>query len=42
MAKNYGKKEEEISQNEQLKKYLEDTIKTEKAIKFIVDNAKIK
>ena len=42
MAKNYGKKEEEISKNEHLKKYLEDTIKTEKAIKFIVENAKIK
>ena len=42
MAKTYGKSEEEISKNEQLKKYIEDTMKTEKAIKFIVENAKIK
>jgi len=42
MAKTYGKSEEELDKNEQLKKYIEDTMKTEKAIKFIVDNAKIK
>ena len=42
MAKTYGKSEEEIGKNEQLKKYIEGTMKTEKAIKFIVDNAKIK
>lgn len=28
--------------NEQLRKYVEENMKTEKAIKFIVDNAKIK
>ena len=42
MAKNYGKKEEEVLKNEQLRKYVEENMKTEKAIKFIVDNAKIK
>ena len=38
----YGKKEEELLKNEQLKNYLEENMKTEKAIKFIVENAKIK
>ena len=42
MATNYGKKEEELMQNENLKDYLEKNMKIEKAIKFIVDNAKIK
>ena len=42
MAENYGKKEEELLKNEQLKNYLEENMKTEKAIKFIVENAKIK
>ena len=37
-----GKKEEEVLKNEQLRKYVEENMKTEKAIKFIVDNAKIK
>ena len=42
MAKNYGKKEEELLENENLKEYLKNNITTEKAIQFIVDNAKIK
>ncbi len=42
MATNYGKKEEELMQNENLKDYLKNNMKIEKAIKFIVDNAKIK
>ena len=42
MAKNYGRKEEELSKNEQLKEYIAETIKTEKAVDFIVKNAKIK
>ena len=40
MAKNYGKKVEELSDNENLKKYLEEGIKSEKALEFIVENAK--
>ena len=42
MAKNYGKKPEELEANESLKLYITENIKTENAIKFIVDNAKIK
>ena len=42
MAKNYGKKEEELLENENLQEYLKNNITTEKAIQFIVDNAKIK
>ena len=40
MAKNYGKKVEELSENENLKNYLEEGIKSEKALEFIVENAK--
>ena len=40
MAKNYGKKVEELSENDHLKKYLNDGIKSEKALEFIVENAK--
>ena len=40
MAKNYGKKVEELSENENLRKYLEEGIKSEKALDFIVENAK--
>ena len=40
MAKNYGKKVEELSKNENLKNYLEEGIKSEKALEFIVKNAK--
>ena len=40
MANNYGKKVEELSGNENLKKYLNDGIKSEKALEFIVQNAK--
>ena len=40
MANNYGKKVEELSENENLKKYLEEGIKSEKALEFIVENAK--
>ena len=42
MAKNYGQKEEDIKNNEQLIEYLKETIKSEKTIEFIVSNAKIK
>ncbi len=42
MAKQYNRKEEELIQNEQLKNYIAETMKTEKAIEFIVKNAKKK
>ena len=42
MATNYGRKEEELLGNEELKQYLENSMKTEKAVQYIVDNAKIK
>ena len=41
MANNYGKKAEELSENEHLKKYIEEGIKSEKALEFIVKNAKV-
>ena len=40
MAKSYGKDVEELSKNENLKNYLEDGIKSEKALEFIVANVK--
>ena len=40
MAKNYGKKVEEINENESLKNYIKEGIESEKAIEFIVKNAK--
>lgn len=42
MAKNYGKKEEEIKDNPELNKYVSDNLKVEKTINFLVENAKIK
>ena len=42
MAKQYGRKEDELLANEQLKEYIEGNLKTEKAIDFIVKNAKKK
>ena len=41
MATNYGRKEEELLENENLKNYLKNNITTEKAIQFIIDNAKV-
>ncbi len=41
MAKQYNKKLEEVEKNEQLKAYLEESSKTEQAVKFILDNAKM-
>ena len=41
MANNYGKKVEELSENENLKKYLDEGIRSEKALAFIVENAKL-
>ena len=42
MASQYGRKEEELQENEQLKEYLSASIENEKAIDFIVKNAKKK
>jgi len=42
MAKQYNKDEKELLENVQLKSYIADSMKTEKAIDFIVKNAKIK
>ena len=42
MATSYGRDAKELEQNESLKLYVAEQIKTEKAISFIVDNAKIK
>lgn len=42
MAEKYNKKEEELKDNEQLKNYLKENLKTEKVIDFLVKNAKIK
>ena len=42
MANAYGNKVEDLQKNEGLVAYITETIKSENAIKFIVDNAKIK
>ena len=43
MAKNYGKEnDEEFMKNENVRKYIKQGIESEKAINFIVDNAKMK
>ncbi len=43
MAKNYGKeKDEEFLKNENVRNYIEEGIKSEKAIEFLVKNAKMK
>ena len=42
MAKQYGRKEEDLLENVQLKEYIEENLKVEKAIDFIVKNAKKK
>ena len=42
MAEMYGQKEEEVKNNPNLRKYVEESLKTEKTIHYIVDNAKIK
>ena len=42
MAKNYGRNEEEVKENLGLRKYVEEGIKSEKTIDFLVKNAKIK
>ena len=40
MAKNYGKTAEELEKNESIKEYIKQGIENEKAISFLVENAK--
>ena len=42
MAKAYGKKAEELKENEQFMNYVKESLKNEAVIKLIIDNAKIK
>ena len=42
MATTYGRDVKELEQNESLKLYIAESVKTEKAISFIVENEKIK
>ncbi len=42
LAKTYGRAEDELKKNEEFKKYVSSNLETEKAIQYIVDNAKIK
>ena len=42
MAESYGRKEEEVKDNPELVKYVGDSLKSEKTIDFLVENAKIK
>ncbi len=42
LAKTYGRAEDELKKNEEFKKYVSSSLETEKAIQYIVDNAKIK
>ncbi len=42
LATAYGRKEEELNSNEELKKNIEASIKSEKSINYIIDHAKVK
>ncbi len=42
LATAYGRKEEELMTNEELKKNVESSIKSEKTIDYIIENAKVK
>ena len=42
LAKIYGREADELQKNEEFKKYVTSNIETDKAVKYIVDNAKIK
>lgn len=42
MAKNYGRSEEDLLKNENIKEYIKNGITSEKAIDFLVKNAKMK
>ena len=42
MAKNYGRSEDDLKNNDTIKQYIKDSLKSEKAIEFLVENAKMK
>ena len=42
MAKNYGKSEEELLKNENVRSYIKNGLESEKALEFLVKNAKMK
>ena len=42
MAKNYGKSEDELLKNENVRNYIKSGLESEKALEFLVKNAKIK
>ena len=42
MAKNYGKKPEELLKNENIKDYIKQGIENEKAVELLVENSKVK
>ena len=42
MAGMYGQKEEQLKANENFINYIKESLKNEKAVEFIVENAKIK
>ena len=42
MAEKYGRKEEELKENESLQNYIKENLKTDKVIALLVENAKIK
>lgn len=42
MAEMYGKKPEELKENENFVKYVEESLKNQKVVEFLVENAKIK
>lgn len=42
MSEIYGKKEDELKENEQFMTYIKDSLRNEAVVKFIIDNAKVK
>ena len=40
MAKNYGKESNELEKNENIKKYIKESIQTEKVMDFLIENCK--
>ena len=42
LAESYGRKEEELKENSELVEHIKQNVKSEKAIKLIIDNAKMK
>ena len=42
LAKTYGRKEEDLLKNEELKNNVKDSLVSEKTVEFIIENAKVK